>query len=67
KSHVTMRIYDVSGRSIRTLVNKILPGGKHQAMWDGKDKAGRNAASNIYFCRLQIGSFTSTERLILLR
>ncbi|MDZ7861171.1 MAG: C25 family cysteine peptidase [Candidatus Krumholzibacteriota bacterium] len=67
KSPVTMRIYDVSGRSIRTLVNKILPEGKHQTVWDGKDKTGRNAASNIYFCRLQIGSFTSTERLILLR
>ena len=67
KSHVTLKIFDVSGRLVQTLVNNTLIEGRHKATWDGKDKTGRNAASNVYFCRLQIGSFTSTERLILLR
>ncbi len=67
RSHVTLNIFDVSGRLVQTLVDNTLEEGKHRAMWDGKDKTGKRVASNVYFCRLRIGSFSSTARLVLLR
>ena len=65
--HVELSIYDVSGRLIRTLCGKRFEAGTHSAAWDGRDKAGRQVSSGVYFCRLKTGVYTATSRLVLLR
>ena len=65
--HVEIRIYDVSGRSIRTLCGKNYEAGVHSTTWDGRDEAGRQVSSGVYFCRLKTGVYTATSRLVLLR
>ena len=62
-----LSVFDVSGRLVRALVRGAVDAGRHAAVWDGKDEAGRNAASGVYFCRFTIGSYTASTRLVLLR
>lgn len=51
----TLRVYDASGRLVRTLLDSFVAAGRHSAAWDGRDDAGRSAASGVYFLRLQAG------------
>jgi len=66
-ARVQLRIYDVSGRVMRTLADGWFPAGRQEAVWDGRDSGGRQAAAGIYFYRLEAGSFTAKRSLSLLR
>jgi hypothetical protein len=52
-SKVTVEILDVQGRSVATLIDRHMPAGTHSLVWNGKDASGRDAASGVYFCRVQ--------------
>jgi hypothetical protein len=67
RSMVNLSVFDVSGRLIRTLVNEYNEPGFRAVHWDGRDGRGIEAASGIYFYRLQTGSYTATKRMVLLR
>ncbi len=62
RSHVLLRIYDVLGREVATLVNEVKPQGEYTVHWD----AG-NAPSGVYFYRVQAGEFVKTKKMILMR
>jgi PKD repeat protein len=69
---VTIRIYDMSGRLLRTLELGEKTQGKYlskdkAAYWDGKNEAGEEVASGIYFHTLQAGDFTATKKMIVRR
>lgn len=64
---VTLRVYDVAGRLVRTLVDRSLPAGRHEARWDGTNADGLPAASGVYFCRLETTASAGTRRMVLLR
>jgi hypothetical protein len=66
-ARVVLRVYDVAGRLVRTLIDGSTPAGVHRAAWDGVDSRGRTARSGIYFAKLLVGSRTTSERLMLLR
>ena len=59
---VKLQIFDILGRSIATLVNTTQEAGVYHATWDGKA-----AASGVYFYKLQSGSFSKTQRMLLLK
>ena len=59
---ITLKVYDLTGSLIETLVNETQKPGVYHVQWEGKDQA-----SGIYFYRLQSGDFTATKKLILLR
>ena len=65
-SGVQLEIYDVLGRKVRTLIQKDLPAGVHQAVWAGRDGRGRQVGSGVYFYRLKAGAYIQTRRMILL-
>lgn len=60
--NVSLKIYDVLGREVRTLINKELNSGEHEIEFD----AG-SLSSGIYFYNLKTGNFTSTKKLMLLK
>jgi TolB-like protein len=60
--HTTLKIYDLSGRLVETLVNEAQKPGVYQVEWDGKDHS-----SGIYFYRLSAGENVITIKMILLR
>ena len=63
----TIRVYDVSGSLVRTLVNRHHDVGSYQTRWDGRDNTGQAAASGVYFYRIDSGRFTQTQRMVLLK
>jgi len=69
RGRVTIRIYDVSGRLVRTLLDEVRgtsPSG-HEAVWRGDNDAGHALASGVYFCRLETKGFTATRKIVILR
>lgn len=61
-SHVTLKVFDMIGRTMATLVDRIQGPGKYEARWNA---AG--CASGVYFYRLQTDGFTETKKLIVIR
>lgn len=65
---VTLKIFNVLGQEVRTLVNKQQPAGSYSVQWDGKDDLGRQVASGIYIYQLAAGdAFKMTKRMLLLK
>ena len=64
---VEVAVFDVQGRKVRSLFSGPMPAGHYTVEWDGRLADGSEAASGVYFGRLQVGSETSTRALIKLR
>jgi hypothetical protein len=64
---VTLSVYDVSGRLVRTLVDGAQSAGQHAVRWDGKNDGGWGVASGIYFCRMTAAKFVEKRKMVLLR
>ena len=62
ESHVSLRIYDVLGREIVTLVNREQKAGYYEVDWNAV-----NNSSGVYFYKIQAGDFVDTKKMILLR
>jgi hypothetical protein len=62
-----LAVFDLAGRLVRTLVDRDLPAGPHEATWDGRDEKGRPAGSGVYFVRLESGADRATRKVLLLR
>lgn len=65
--YVTLKIYNIHGEEVRTLVNGMQDAGSKIASWDGKDNSGISVASDVYFYRLESGNFTQTMKMMLLK
>lgn len=63
----TLRIYDVAGRLVRSLVDAFLTAGPHNTAWDGRTASGEAACSGTYFARLASDGTTASIKLILLK
>ena len=59
---ITLKIYDVLGNEVATIVNANLPAGSHKYQWNAI-----RFASGVYFYRLHAGDFVTTKKLILLK
>jgi hypothetical protein len=67
-AHVRLRLYDVAGRHVRTLVDGWLEArAGRRAVWDGRDASGEPAASGVYFCRLEAGAAAITRKMLLVQ
>ncbi len=64
---VVLKIYNILGKEIRTLVNRNYAAGNHSVRWDGKDSNGSDVSSSIYFYQLQAGQFNQVKKMSLLR
>ena len=64
---VELRVFDVQGREVRSLVSGQLPAGHHSATWDGTDEGGRPVASGIYIAALTGPGVSESRRMVLTR
>ncbi|MFH1843967.1 MAG: FlgD immunoglobulin-like domain containing protein, partial [bacterium] len=64
---VELKIFDLAGRLIRTLVSTGLPAGDHEVVWNGQDDRGRGVASGTYYVRLVAGKNSRVKSLTLVR
>ncbi len=65
--HVSLRIYDVAGRLVRTLVDADEAPGTRQAVWNGLDNTGNSVGSGVYFYLIDAGNFKQSRKMILVR
>jgi hypothetical protein len=65
--HVEIEVFDITGRRVATLVDEVVEAGYHTVVWDGRTSGRARLASGIYIYRLQAGSFTATQRAVLVR
>jgi subtilisin family serine protease len=66
-AHITLQLFSVRGRLIRTLLDGAKSPGTHSQIWDGCDKNGINVSSGVYFYRLTSEHFSQTRKLLLVR
>jgi predicted GH43/DUF377 family glycosyl hydrolase len=61
-SHQTLKVYDLMGKEVATLVNEYKPAGYYEVEWDASD-----LSSGVYFYKLQTDGFTQTKKLLLMK
>ena len=64
---VVLRVYDVTGQLVRTLVNEHQTAGSYGVFWNGRDETGREAPAGVYFGRLETDELVQTRRMLLLK
>jgi parallel beta-helix repeat protein/predicted outer membrane repeat protein len=64
---VSLKIFDVSGRLVRTLAESRYAPGSYAILWNGQDESGRAVASGTYFCRMTAGTYSDTKKIVLLK
>lgn len=62
---VTLRVYDVRGRLIRTLEDEERPAGIHHVTWNGVDDRGRRVGAGVYLVRATAPGLAATQRLVI--
>jgi hypothetical protein len=66
-SHVTLKIFNIIGQEIVTLVDDDLTAGSYTITWSGRDAQGSEVAAGIYFCNMKAGRFIQTRKMLLLQ
>jgi predicted phosphodiesterase len=64
---VMLKVYDINGREIRTLLKDHRAGGNHEISFNGQNSSGQELTSGVYFYRLQTGSYSETKKMILIQ
>jgi FlgD Ig-like domain len=66
-TQVTLKVFDIGGRLVVSLVDGAREAGSYSVFWDGADRRGRQLASGVYFYRMTAGSFVRTRKMVLLK
>ena len=66
-THVTLRIYDLSGRLVATLMDRHVEPGLHSLGWAGTSDGGERVSSGVYFCRMDAGGVAHQQKLMVLK
>ena len=64
---VSIKVYDISGKLVKTLVSGNVDAGYYNLKWDGTDDSGRRLAEGIYFVKMTTPSYRATKKVILAR
>ncbi|MBL8007759.1 MAG: T9SS type A sorting domain-containing protein [Ignavibacteria bacterium] len=59
---VKVKVFDILGKEVATLVNEILSPGKYTVKFNGS-----NLSSGVYFCRMESGEFKDIKRMVLIK
>ena len=67
RGHITLEIFDLTGKKVKTLVDDIFPAGQHAYKWDGRNDQNQQVASGIYIYRLKSDIKEFTRKMVLLK
>lgn len=67
ESHVTIKVYNLLGQEVKTLVNSTKGIGRYEVEWDGKNASGRETASGLYLYRLETDKIRKTRKMLLIK
>jgi hypothetical protein len=63
----TLKIYNIRGQLVRTLVDEPEQAGTYEVTWDGRDEKGDEVSSGVYLYRLEAGDFSEAKKMVLMR
>ncbi|MDP3023966.1 MAG: cohesin domain-containing protein [candidate division Zixibacteria bacterium] len=63
----TLRVYNILGQRVKTLVDEPKSSGIYYQTWDGKDEQGDKVSSGVYFYQLRAGGYNQTKKMVLLK
>ncbi len=67
-AHVSLKVYNVAGQLVTTLVNEVKqPGIIYEVCWDGRSNSGDPVASGVYFYKMVTKDFSMTKKMVLLK
>ena len=66
-SHVTITIYDMLGRQVKTLINQTQDAGFKSVIWDATNDYGNPVSAGVYLYKIQAGEFVQTKKMVLLK
>ena len=66
-TNVSIDVYDLSGRHVRSLANEQQDPGYHNVIWDGYDQQGKVIGSGVYFYQIRAGNYIKTKKMILMK
>lgn len=66
-ARATLKIFDISGRLVKTLVGFNQTSGLHSLLWDGKDNRGLTVKNGVYFIEMKTNDYKATKKLIILK
>ena len=66
-SHVTITIYDMLGRQVKTLINQTQDSGFKSVIWDATNDYGKPVSAGVYLYKIQAGEFVQTRKMVLLK
>ncbi|MFB3145565.1 MAG: FlgD immunoglobulin-like domain containing protein, partial [Nitrospirales bacterium] len=64
---ISLKIYNLNGQLVKTLLSGVVTAGNHQVVWDGTDSSGSQVASGAYLYKLEAGDFVQTRKTVLLQ
>lgn len=65
--NVQIKIYDVLGNEVRTLIDEERFAGKHNIYWNSTDNFGKRVSSGVYFYTISADNFTQTKKMVLMK
>jgi hypothetical protein len=66
-SEVAIKVYDVAGKLVKTIVSERLDAGYYTASWSGRDNIGREVAAGVYFIEMNAKGFESQHKVVFVR
>ena len=66
-ARIILRVINISGQHIQTLVDEVKSTGSYEVIWDGKDNKGNSVASGVYFFRIESKGLVQTRKMLLLQ
>ncbi|MDP6133311.1 MAG: T9SS type A sorting domain-containing protein [Candidatus Marinimicrobia bacterium] len=66
-SHVKLEIVNLTGKTVRTLINTNVPSGNHSTVWNGRTNDGRIVTSGIYIYKISVGEITDSRKMMFLK
>ncbi|MEA3311141.1 MAG: SBBP repeat-containing protein [candidate division WOR-3 bacterium] len=66
-SSISLKVYDVTGKLVRTLVSGSQEAGTHTVTWDGRDNVGQQVSSGLYFIRIAAPGFSRFAKVVMIR
>ena len=64
---VRLSVYALTGQLVRILVDAERTAGTYSVIWDGRDGAGRDVASGVYLCRMEVDDYLAVRKLLLVK
>jgi hypothetical protein len=66
KQNISLNVYDIRGKRVKTLIRGAYEAGKHKVLWDGRNELGEKVSSGIYLYTMRNGEVVITKKMIIL-